>query len=79
MTADEALALDLVLGILVEPDLSGALTRAGEDAAFGALVSKYQHLIDAEQAGSEGIGTTIEPRSETWDAIRVRLASQKKP
>ncbi len=37
LSADEALALDYVLGILVEPDLGRALTRIKQDMDFGHL------------------------------------------
>ena len=37
--ADEALALDYALGILIDPDLGYALKRMGTDANFALLVT----------------------------------------
>jgi anti-sigma-K factor RskA len=75
LTGDEALALDHVLGILVEPQRSRALKRIEEDAAFAWLVSRYRARLASGSAGmcraSEG---PVQPRAEIWDAILARIS-----
>jgi anti-sigma-K factor RskA len=70
-SADEALALDYALGILVEPDLGHARKRLREDAEFANLVLICSERLEAGAPDSDDGGTL--PRSGTWNAIRARI------
>ena len=75
LSADEALALDYLLGILIEPDLSRALIRARKDREFSLLVSQYLERFSAGLADDGPIGDTVSaPRSAIWDAIHAQIS-----
>lgn len=76
ISVDEALALDLVLGILVEPDLGQALERLDEDAAFALLVSKYRLRLGAGSMSGGASYAAIKPPSSTWKAILAKISSR---
>ena len=79
MTADEALALDLVLGVLRAPDRSQAERRSLSDPAFAALVAGHRKRLFP--AGERSTGEPLreqQPRDSTWDAIKARLRSSPK-
>lgn len=73
--SDDALALDLVLGILRPPLLAMAQARAATDAGFAARVTAYAARLQLSQDTLPDAPTLpIEPRAETWHAIAARLA-----
>lgn len=77
ISADEALALDYALGILVEPDLGSAKTRLGRDAAFALLVTKYRvRLGSGAIVGGDG-RAFVAPRTGTWKAILAKISDQQ--
>jgi anti-sigma-K factor RskA len=78
MSADEALALDLALGILVEPLLGVAEARRREDADFRRLVERIETRLSEEEAiNSDRRTGDISPRPETWNAILTQIAQRK--
>ena len=79
-SGDEALALDYVLGILLEPDLSQALRRIEGEAGFALLVSRYRAQLMAGSIGVDRAGEApVRPRAETWDAILARIGAADRP
>lgn len=76
ISADEALALDLALGILAEPDLGQALERLDEDAPFALLVSRYRLRLGTGSMRGAARYTPIKPPSGTWKAILSRISGQ---
>lgn len=77
MSADESLALDHALGILLEPHLGLARKRLGEDASFARLVSRYRTLLGPAPVVDDGL-PPIAPRPGTWDAILAEITSQRR-
>ncbi len=76
LSADEALALDYLLGILIEPDLSRALIRVRKDMEFSLLVSQYLERFSIGLADRCPMGATVKaPRSEIWDAIHAQIST----
>ena len=79
MTADDALALDLVLGILRAPDLALAERRRLTDPAFAALVEAHRIQLLLLNDGSAGGPPAEEhPRASTWAGIKARLPASRK-
>jgi anti-sigma-K factor RskA len=72
--SDDALALDLVLGILRPPLLAMAQARAATDAGFAARVTGHVARL---QLSPDAPTLPIEPRAETWHAIAARLAKPR--
>ncbi|WP_404373766.1 hypothetical protein AB5I39_08660 [Sphingomonas sp. MMS24-J45] len=80
LSLDQALALDLALGILVEPEHGHAVERCGGDDAFAALVTGYRAMLDhADEAVSFDADDApgITPSDATWAAIQARIAPGK--
>ncbi len=80
MSPDQALALDLALGILVEPLLGRAVDRSAHDEAFGILVAGYRAMLyRADDAASFDVdaGAGITPSGDTWAAVQARIAQTK--
>lgn len=75
LSADEAMALDYALGILVEPDLCRVLIRIQHDIDFARLASRFADrlLADADE-GSPIEASLIAPRSQTWNAILAQIS-----
>jgi anti-sigma-K factor RskA len=74
MTPDDALALDLVLGILRDPDRTAALRRIDTDPDFAALAAGHRARLLAPTDAVPGVSSLeIAPRSESWAAISSRL------
>lgn len=74
LSPDQALALDFVLGVLVEPLLGEATRRCGEEAAFGQLVQGYRAMI-AGLADSRMEEAPVAPSPRTWEAIAARTGA----
>ena len=73
--ADEALALDYALGILIDPDLAYALHRMRTDADFALLVSRYRVRLGfgvVESLASRKL--CLAPSAKTWDAIIAKIS-----
>lgn len=76
LSADEALALDYLLGILIGPDLGRALVRVRKDMEFSLLVSQYLERFSTGLADGGPIDDTMKaPRSEIWDAIHAQIST----
>lgn len=74
MTPDDALALDLVLGILRDPDRAEAQDRAANDPAFAALVAAHRaRLFPAGDVPDGVTSLEVPPRDDSWNAIATRL------
>lgn len=74
MSADDALALDLVLGVLRTSDRDRAEQRFRNEPPFAALVSAHRTRLYG--TGDYAAGTppnAVKPRVATWDAIKARL------
>jgi len=78
MSADEALALDLALGILLQPLLGVAEARRREDADFRRLVEQIEaRLFEEEAINSDRQRGNVSPRAETWNAILTQIAKRQ--
>ena len=78
MSADEALALDLALGILLQPLLGVAEARRREDADFRRLVERIEtRLFQEEAINSDRRTGNVSPRPETWSAILTQIAKRE--
>lgn len=78
MSADEALALDLALGILLQPLLGVAEARRREDADFRRLVEQIEARLFQEEAINNDRRTAdISPHPETWNAILTQIAKRQ--
>ena len=78
LSADEALALDYVLGILIEPDAGRVLVKIREDLDFGFLVSQSLKRFSGWLGDGCRIGDTLAaPPAEIWDAIHARTATMR--
>jgi len=78
MSADEALALDLALGILLQPLLGVAEARRREDADFRRLVEQIEvRLFQEEAINSDWRTADVSPRPETWNAILSQIAKRQ--
>lgn len=78
MSADEALALDLALGILLQPLLGVAEARRREDEDFRRLVERIETRLFQEEAIDDDRRTAdISPRPETWNAILGQIAKRQ--
>ena len=80
LSVDEALALDLALGILDEPSRGGAIARCAQDPDFDRLVTRYRQMIDHNDDPDfldrrDGIG--IAPSSKSWAAIQARIGEDR--
>ncbi len=80
LSPDQALALDLALGILIEPLLGRAVDRRAHDEAFDSLVAGYREMLDRTEDSpsfdlDDGVGIT--PSSDTWAIVQARLAETK--
>ncbi len=75
LSPDQALALDFVLGVLVEPSLSQAIDRNASDQEFQGLVLVYRDLVENDL--EHDCSHAIDPRPETWEAIKARLAKRQ--
>lgn len=76
--SDDALALDLVLGILRPPLLAVAQARAATDAGFAARVMAHTARLHlSPDALPDAPTLPIEPRAETWHAIAARMAKPR--
>ena len=74
MTPDDALALDLALGILHDPDRTAALRRVDTDPTFAALAAGHRARLLAPTGAVPGVPSLeIAPRSESWTAISSGL------
>lgn len=72
LSADQALALDHALGILVEPLLGEVSRRIVQDEAFARLVAGYRVLFDpSDDDLADGDGHEL-PSPGLWDAIARR-------
>lgn len=72
---DEALALDFVLEILIEPLRTLTEQRAAQDPAFADLVAQARtRLAEADDAAVE----EVTPRPQSWDAVRARIEREGK-
>lgn len=77
MSADEALALDLALGILIQPLLGVAEARCRVDADFRRMVEQIEARLFQEEAINNDQRTgEISPRPETWNAILTQIAKR---
>ena len=75
MTPDDALALDLALGILRDPERIEALRRVDIDPVFAALAAEHRARLFPATDTVPGVSSLeISPRSESWTAISDRLA-----
>lgn len=72
--ADEELALDYVLDILVEPLRSLAERRKAQEPAFARLIAK--HIARLTELDGTGTARDISPLPQSWDAIRARIADK---
>ncbi|MFO1240685.1 MAG: hypothetical protein U1E64_10070 [Sphingomonadaceae bacterium] len=73
--ADEALALDYALGILIDPDLGDALHRMRTDADFALLVARFRVRLGSGVV--ESLASTrpcLAPSAEIWDAIIAKIS-----
>lgn len=78
LSADEALALDLALGILIQPLLGVAEARRGVDTDFRRLVEQIEERLFQEEAiNSDRPTGDISPRPETWNAILTQIAKRE--
>ena len=76
--ADEALALDYALGILIDPELGDALQRMRADADFAMLVARYRVRLGTgvvESVASKR--PCLAPPDKTWDAIVAKISSRE--
>jgi anti-sigma-K factor RskA len=78
MSVDQALALDFVLGILVDPWLTEATGRYHDDDSFRRMVDGYRHQLELDQqdpaCGTDDV-SPIAPTPDTWAAIQKRIAN----
>lgn len=73
--ADEALALDYALGILIEPDLGHARQRMGADASFALLVARYRMRLGSPTVEDSALNEHSDaPSANSWDAIVAMIA-----
>lgn len=78
LSPDQALALDYVLGILMEPLLSEAAQRCVAEEAFALLVTSFRTRIEAEgDAMDHEEAATMAPLPETWASIQARTGLDK--
>ncbi|WP_219894379.1 hypothetical protein [Aquisediminimonas profunda] len=76
--ADEALALDYALGILIDPDLGDALQRMRTDADFALLVARYRVRLGSgvvESLASKR--PNVAPPAKTWEAIMAKISGRE--
>ncbi|MDH4386804.1 MAG: hypothetical protein QE280_15350 [Caulobacter sp.] len=79
MSADEALALDFALDILVEPLRGIAEARQRSDPDFRRLVHLAQdRLISAEPIDEFPGMEEVSPRPETWTEILLRIGKRER-
>lgn len=80
LSADEALALDLALGILAATLRDQAVDRCGRDEAFGSLVASYREMLgraDDSESFDVDDRAGIPPSDTTWAAVQARIAQGK--
>ena len=70
---DEALALDFVLQILIEPLRTLAEQRTAQDPAFADLVAKYRARL--AETGDATVDEVM-PDPQSWSAVRARIAGK---
>ena len=77
LSADQALALDFALGILVDPVLGQAAARWAEEAGFARLVAGYQAMLDSDDEDASfgpDKPVPVPPAPGIWAAIAARIA-----